>query len=477
MSEAKRVGWWRRARRWLVDRFAKFGAAIALMAFIAAASFLVHRIVDRRRVRQVVLATGRPGAAYSDVGKAFKKVLSPELEFKGRSFVARWMAVRPPARLELLETEGSAENAVKLESGEAQFAFLSDAHATDNERVEESLRAVARLYDEPLQIVAHSAKPLHVRELCGRRVAVGLRQSSTNTIVRYVFGHFCARATPPIFVEVPYLDGELAFLRREVDAYAIATGLPVSVVKRLLEPADVTLVSLGDAAAASGDLAGLHAHHPELAVTAIPAGVYGHEPEHAVGTVAASALLVASSAVESDIVADVTAELFEHRASLAHVQPLLAQIDVKAYERPMVLPWHDGAKQFYEHRGSRTTFIALGDVLTLLTGVLSGFSFRDFLKRDHVQERFRRARDLGSRPPRERAEHLAKLLDTVLEEVSTGTLPANEKVRIFLEAVREQIRQAKEDAVVFERKERRSRPNLPGGAGVDATIPPPENNT
>jgi TRAP transporter TAXI family solute receptor len=429
-----RLGWSSPFRLLLEYRW-RIGQVIAVLLAVASLGYIGYRIHRRWRMQKMVIATGTPGAAYAVAGGSIIRATEATMRHAGLGFFERFAASRPPVRLVAKATNGSHENVPLLRSGAAQFALV---HSTSV--VDASVRAVAKLYDSPMQIVARGRGELRFSDLCGKRLAVGARESTANTYARRIVEHFCPAGVRPTYLELNYREGRLALENGQADAFFITTGLPVPLVEGLLNRGDTQLVSLGDAHEEAGALQGFHVRHPEIKLFTIPARAYGHAPEQAVGTFATSALLAVRADVDEAIVEDLLRAMYEHRPELVIHDPLLAGFELAP--PPQTISWHAGALRFYEGRPSDKGWLGVTDIISILGTILSlGFGIR-WNRRDHLRVYARRAQEARAMPsPEEQCRQLREVLRALMDDVETEQLPADPRVRLFAADLREEIRE------------------------------------
>ncbi len=108
--------------------FVIFAAAV-----VAAISFIVSLLWPPDHIR---IAAGPAGGGYVGISSEYQRIL-----------------LRDGIRLEIVETEGSVENARLIASGDVQTAILQGGIAVDTDAVE----AVGTIFYEPLVFVTHSA--------------------------------------------------------------------------------------------------------------------------------------------------------------------------------------------------------------------------------------------------------------------------------------------------------------------------------
>lgn len=211
--------------------------------------------------------------------------------------------------LELVPSNGSAENLAMLERGDVDLAI---ALADSAEQQGRGRVAIGRIYQNYLQCVVSAAGPVRsLADLAGRRVSIGAPGSGSSLTTRRVLGAagLLAGSTPPVLSEHP-LEGALrALAAGGVDAFFWSGGIPTP---KIAELGTRTPISLVDLAPALGPLSGTY---PEQYLPArVPVGVYGGErPVPAIGI---PNLLLARPNLGEGVVRIIVDALLEDAAAL-----------------------------------------------------------------------------------------------------------------------------------------------------------------
>ena len=245
------------------------------------------------------VAAGEPGGLYY----AFAEIFA-------RQFTAR----HPNVDLTVLATAGSVENLSRMRSGDADVG-LAQADVTERDRATDPLetapQAVARLYEDYLQVIVRSSAPMQeISELEGMRVSVGPNGSGV-------------AATSDVLFESAGLRGRIEVLRLRlkdalaglgdgrVDAVVWSGGVPTPAIADLAGRVPLRMLDLGRLA----DPMSRIAHYPYL-VRRVPTGSYvTHEGLRSVGM---PDMLLCRSGVPADIVS--------------------AMVDVLAADAPQLMP-------------------------------------------------------------------------------------------------------------------------------------------
>lgn len=310
-----------RPRRWLF--------AFAVLAVVLAALWLlVAQLRGPAWPKQVRLATGQRGGTFLPLGETLAAGFAHDL--RGVEFSA-------------LESPGGQASIEMLAAGEAEFALLSN-----HVRGASSLRLVAPLYEETLQIVVRSdAGVTAPHHLVGKRVNVGADGSGTESIADAVLLHFGIADDALDRRNLALSDAVAALEAGQLDAAFIVAGMRTPAVDRLLGRDDMALLSLGEPGRVGSALDGIRLDAPFFAVTAIPEHAYGRRPTAPVGTISVRALLVARDDLPEDLVFAVTESLFSHKVELSIQERLLSHLSETFDLALSPYPLHPGADRYY----------------------------------------------------------------------------------------------------------------------------------
>jgi uncharacterized protein len=411
-------------------------AVVVAGAMVVFAAGLLLTLMDDDAPPRIVIATGPESGTYHTLGLAMAEVL--EAEGVAES-------------VEVLSTEGSVANMGLLDGLDrrADLGFVqSDTHPTGG------IRLIAPLYQEMLHILVStrvSDEVAGVNDLEGRRVALGTAASGTRSVAERVIDHFDVTVgedidLPPEEVAQGLLDGS-------IDAAFILSAIPSALVEELCERNAVRFVSLGDAQERGNEADALVLVLPSLQSTVMPRSTYSRLPVSPVATVEVSALLVASSELDSRLVKTITTTLFAHRSRLIESEGdrvlVARRIREKYQPESALIPYHEGAVTYYKR--SQPPFIVeyaetLSFVLTVLVGLFSvGVAAREWMRRKmknridvyyvEVEELTTNIEDLTREELVAHREALRGLQRKAFAELVAERLEANESFTIFQDYV------------------------------------------
>ncbi|MQS14244.1 TAXI family TRAP transporter solute-binding subunit [Streptomyces kaniharaensis] len=279
-------------------------------------------------------ATGVPRGVYDRYGQLLQ------------THVARSM---PGVRLRLDNTQGSVDNLQRVAGGQDQFAIATaDAVADYQGPGKDRLRAIARLYDDYLQLIVPASSPVnHTADLRGLRVDMGLPQSGVNLVTRRLL--IAAGLDPEHDVKPSNLGiGEAAdeLRRGNLDAFFWSGGLPTSALTDLSDHLRIKVVPLGDLAEQlhKAEGGGTDAYR----AATMPKGTYPNaEPRDAVATVAVPNLLITRDDVDPALVQGMTQAVIDSRDQIGAQVHAAQLVDLRTAVYTDPLPLHEGAMRYY----------------------------------------------------------------------------------------------------------------------------------
>jgi uncharacterized protein len=254
-------------------------------------------------------------------------------------------------------TQGSVENlrmiaSGQIESGIAQSDVVGWAYAGTGifaaDGAMASLRAIASLFPESLQLVVHGESPIRtLADLKDRRVSLGQTGSGTLADARMVLA---AGGLAEKDMTAEYLrPGVAAANIKEgtLDAFFLIGGVPVPAIRELAAAAPIRLIPIDDDV-----LSKMKESSSSYRRSMIPAGTYpGISAE--TPSIGFNALWVVSADASDDLVYAITKALWNEatqRLLDAH-NPIGKQVRLEGALQGLTIPLHPGAKRFYREAG------------------------------------------------------------------------------------------------------------------------------
>lgn len=276
----------------------------------------------------LTLATGGSGGVYYALGSALADVWQRELGLARRPVV--------------LTSAGSPENLSLLASGRADVVFsAADVVEGAGGPPQRAPRALARVYDDALQMVVPASSPIaDVTGLRGRRVSLGATDSGVLVMARRVLDAAGLVADRDLNAVQLGIDGSVAALREgRIDAFFWSGGLPTGAVAALAAAQPIRLVDL------LPQIPALRRAYPVYDVGTVPTGTYGI-PEPVTTLLVRNFLLVAAS-MPDDLADALVAALFAQREVLVRASSAGRAIDARSAIGTQPVPLHPGAQRYY----------------------------------------------------------------------------------------------------------------------------------
>jgi TRAP transporter TAXI family solute receptor len=298
------------------------------------------RAIERRRARAKELLTFASGPADGEYARVVNAILGTVAK-RGRK-----------VQVIGVETEGSIENALLLGRGQADYAVLqsdvawlaaSGAGPFALDGPLKRIAALASLYPEPVHIVVSAKSGIRrVEDLRGKRVDLGTPQSGTR--INAVSVLQASGVAPKEFAEAR-AEGPQAAAQQlragRIDAFFTTVGAPAHGLQRLAAEYPIRLVPLSPGAATR-----VVSEQPGLVRLTLPANTYPGQTQP-VATVAATALLAASSDTPNEEVKALLALAFESTDYLAFGSAQGVKISTASGRRGVAIPLHPGAVEYF----------------------------------------------------------------------------------------------------------------------------------
>lgn len=314
---------------------------ITRRSVLAAAMGSVGMAVARaQEVAYFRILTGSTAGAYFPIGGLIASAIS-----------------NPPGLVAAtIVSSGSVANVAAVAAGSAQSAFVQSdvAHWAysgtglyENRPRVETLRAIANLYPESIQLIARKDSGIRsVADLRGKRVSLDEPGSGTLVDARMILAAYGLGERD---LKAEYLSVQQAadqFRGGTLDAFFNVSGWPQSTISGLATSVGIDLVPI-----AGPEAAKLVGRHKFFVADEIPGEAY--KGTTGVKTISVHALWVTSTKQPDDLIYRVTSSLWT-----AATRKLLESGPIRAHdirlETALVgvsIPLHAGAERFYKEKG------------------------------------------------------------------------------------------------------------------------------
>lgn len=283
--------------------------------------------------------TGGPMGTYYAIGGVMADVLNPLLSDTSLTLESSGAS---RANLEMIE-EGDAHLAT-VQNDVMYYAYTGTS-LFEGEEPFKNFSAVAGLYDETVQIITCDESIQTVADLAGKTVSVGDAGSGVEFNAKEILEAYGITFDDITVVNSSFGDSAESLENGEIDAAFIVAGAPTTAVEELAENTKISLVQLDDE-----HIAALKENYDFYTESIIPAGTYAGLDADSV-TVSVRASLVASNELSEDVVYEIVKAVFENKEALAAGHPKFEALSPEDAVIGMSVPFHAGAKKYYEEQG------------------------------------------------------------------------------------------------------------------------------
>lgn len=319
--------------RWNTRRTMWLGAA--LVTVMALLLWLVPGGVTQPS-GTATLATGASTGVYERYGSLLKDRLPHDL---------------PEVNLELLPSQGSVDNIKQVVTGKADFTIAQadavSAYLTSGGKGANKLRALARLYDDYVQLIVPADSDVRAAaDLRGLRVGVGERQSGVRPVAEQLL---TAAGLDPVKDITPVYEGiglmpEL-LENGGLEAFFWTGGLPTLAVQQLADRTDIRLIELGSLIPElrTHDDQARHYRPAVMPADAYPSVQRGSSVE----SVAVANLLVTTDRTDNALTEGLTRAVIKNRDHIGREVHAAQRVDLRTAIYTDPLPLHAGAQRYY----------------------------------------------------------------------------------------------------------------------------------
>ncbi len=269
------------------------------------------RWVDRHLPSQMRIAAGVPEGVYHRVATVLAARLDKTLGVK----------------LEIEDTDGSNDNLTRLLNKQAELAMLQ-ATSVRSDKV----AVVAPLYYEAVHVVARTDRGINeIKDLAGHRVAIGLKDSGTNSAATFVLDAYGigSESFQPVMVDWTKLDADPT-----IDAAFLVMKSGHPRIRALLESQQFQLLPIADAQS-------LSLTEPTYKSLELNAKDYEVLGEKRIETLATTAFLATSINAPSRLVTECLKALYSAESDFEGLIP------PKRAANWVGLPFHPAARAYY----------------------------------------------------------------------------------------------------------------------------------
>ncbi|WP_051580121.1 TAXI family TRAP transporter solute-binding subunit [Pseudonocardia acaciae] len=312
-----------------IPRRAVLRASAATAATAVAAS--LPGCGSRLAGTRLTLGTGFSQGVYYTLGGALADAWQNRLE----------LAQRPVVR----PTAGSVDNLTLLGAGSVDVIFatadVADAALAAPSAPGRMPRALARIYDDALQVVVPADSPItRLADLRGHRVSLGAADSGVLVAAKRLLEAAGLSPGNDLQASLLGLDESVAALRDgRIEAFFWTGGLPTVGLTALAKVRPIRLLDLAEVATA------VRHRYPVYDVGTVTAGTYGI-PAPVTALLVRNFLLVAAQ-MPDELAGGLVEAMFDERERLVRANPAGRAIDTRSAIGTQPVPLHPGAERYY----------------------------------------------------------------------------------------------------------------------------------
>jgi TRAP transporter TAXI family solute receptor len=307
----------------------------AVLGFCLVAAPAQSRAAPPSWPASLTIATASPGGVFVIYGQAMGQIFTEALGIPVSAQV----------------TQGSGQNILMIESGNAQLGLVSTDVALDgwngigawthNKKLR-SLRALFPMYDAPLEVVTLKSSGIgSLSDAAGRRIAGGPPGSAAQIVTKA----FDALGIQASWRNGAYDDSSKQLRSGLVDALVSTIAAPAPVLTELDRTGEILFVPLS-----ADEIAKLCAALPQFSPSVVPAGTYPSMKTDYM-TVGWFNFVVAAKDLPDDLVYAIVKAFYANHDRMVQAHASARESVVANLKRNTFLPYHPGAVRYYREIG------------------------------------------------------------------------------------------------------------------------------
>lgn len=258
-------------------------------------------------------------------------------------------------KISVESTGASMANVQLVAAGEADMAIIQNdvmyyaytgTDLFEGQSPITNFSAVMTMYPETVQIVANKSIT-SIDQLKGKKVSVGDAGSGVEFNAKQVLNAYGISFDDIVVNNQGFADSADSLKNGTIDAAFVVAGAPTTAVTELASTYNFNILAVDDEHADA-----LMNDYAFYTKTSIPAGTYGPVKED-VQTVSVMATYIASNDLSEDAVYSFVKGIFDNQADIAagHAKGELIDLET-AVSGVSEVPWHPGAKKYFEEQGA-----------------------------------------------------------------------------------------------------------------------------
>jgi len=288
---------------------------------------------------RMAIGTASTGGTWYPLGGGVANIIN--------SYVKGYYAAAHPsgASVENIRAVAKRQDAIALSMPDTAFYAYNQMDAFANKPVKE-LRGLMSTYPIDIQFFALASSDIQtIKDLKGKKVAVGAPGSGTEAMARYVMNVF----------GLTYDDIEEQFLSatettealkdNNIDAGIVTLGTPAPALTDLATQRDIIFLNIEPEIAEK-----INKEFPAYFPTTIPAGTYkGQDKPH--HTLSWMGIFVVHQDMDEKLVYDILTAIFDHKGDLDKIHAQFKNVKLENAVKGMPVPFHAGALKYFQEKG------------------------------------------------------------------------------------------------------------------------------
>ncbi len=287
----------------------------------------------------VNIGTGGTAGTYFPLGGAFAEIWNNNIEGINATAQSTGASV---ANINLLK-----DKKVEVVIVQNDIAFYTEiGKEMFEDKKYEDIRGLCTLYSEPLQIVTTDSSIKTVKDLKGKRVAVGAIGSGVEANARQIIAAAGLDFENDIKAKfLSFSEASTGLKDRQIDAAFLTAGIPTAAIQDLSAQHDVHVVAIDGEVAAN-----LMSEYKFFTEFIIPSGTYKGQTED-VKTLTVKAMLAVNAGLDENIAYELTKNIYVNHDRVKAAHNVGKYITKETALDGMSVTLHPGAERFYKEEG------------------------------------------------------------------------------------------------------------------------------
>ncbi|RJR31345.1 MAG: TAXI family TRAP transporter solute-binding subunit [Desulfobacteraceae bacterium] len=262
-------------------------------------------------------------------------------------YVKGYQAMAHPsgASIENIRAILKKQDALSLSMPDTAFQAYKGLEAFAGKAVTE-LRGLMSTYPIDIQFFSLAGGPIKtIKDLKGKKVAVGAPGSGTEAMARYVLKVYGLTYDDIDEQFLSATESAEAIKDGNIDAVITTLGTPAPALMDLATQREIRFLDIEPDVAQK-----INKEFPAYFPTTIPANTYKNQnnPHH---TLAWMGLFVVHKDMQEKLAYDILKAVFEHKDELDKIHAQFKGITLQNAVKGMPIPWHAGSQKYFKEKG------------------------------------------------------------------------------------------------------------------------------